>query len=65
MFLIIEIILITLIVIGAVVYFALHLRKELKGNCSCGNACDSCNIKENCNDFKLPDGIIKKKDDIH
>ncbi|MHB1334614.1 MAG: hypothetical protein ACYCXQ_01475 [Candidatus Humimicrobiaceae bacterium] len=60
MFLVIEIILIALIATGAVIYFIWHLRKELKGNCSCGNVCDSCKIKENCNEPKSFDKTIKK-----
>jgi len=60
MFLVIEIILITLIVISAVVYFIWHLRKELKGSCACGDVCDSCKIKENCNEPKSFDKTIEK-----
>ena len=48
MFLIVEIILISLIVLGAIIYFIWHLRKELKGESSCGNECSSCKIRENC-----------------
>jgi len=65
MFLIIEIILITLIATGAVIYFIWHLRKELKGNSPCGHVCDSCRIKENCDELKSNDETIKKDKDCH
>jgi hypothetical protein len=55
MFIIIEIILISLIAAISVIYFIWHLRKELKGDYSCGNACNSCKIKETCKELKLPD----------
>ncbi|MHB1347445.1 MAG: FeoB-associated Cys-rich membrane protein [Candidatus Humimicrobiaceae bacterium] len=55
MSMIIEIILIALIVAGALIYFFRHLRKELKGNSSCSNACSSCKIKEDCRGFKAED----------
>jgi hypothetical protein len=60
MFFITEIILISLIVIGAIIYFIWHLRKELQGNCSCASACDSCKIRENCKELKSADKISKK-----
>lgn len=60
MFFIIEIILISLIAIGAIIYFIWHLRKGLKGNCSCANACDSCKIRENCNEPRSVDKTSKK-----
>jgi len=60
MFFTIEIILIVLIVAGALIYFIRHLRKELRGNGSCGHLCDSCKIKENCDEIKSLDEAIKK-----
>jgi hypothetical protein len=60
MFFIFEIILISMIVIGAVIFFIWHLRKELKGESSCGNTCDSCKIRENCNELKSFDKTSKK-----
>jgi hypothetical protein len=54
MFIIIEIILISLIAASAAGYFIWHLRKELKGDYSCGNLCESCKIKESCSELKLP-----------
>ncbi len=65
MFIIIEIILIALIVLGALIYFIRHLRKELKGECSCGNVCDSCKIKESCNEAGLTDKVTKKSKCSH
>jgi hypothetical protein len=60
MFLVIEIILISLIAMGAIIFFIWHLRKELKGDCSCGNVCDSCKIRENCNELKSLGKTSKK-----
>ncbi|MEI7616159.1 MAG: hypothetical protein WCJ54_05535 [Actinomycetota bacterium] len=54
MFFIVEIILISLIAAAAVIYTILYLKKELKGDCSCGNICNSCRIKETCNEPKPP-----------
>jgi hypothetical protein len=56
----IEIIIISLIAAGAIVYFILYIRKELKGESPCGNKCNSCNIKETCNEIK-PSGKTDKK----
>lgn len=60
MFFTIEIILIVLIVAGALIYFIRHLRKELRGSGSCGHVCDSCKIKENCDELKSFD-VTKKE----
>jgi len=60
MFIILEIIIITLAFIGAITYFIWNLRKELKGSCACGNICDSCKIKENCIEPELLNKTINK-----